>query len=54
VRVAFADIGVKEQRAPVHFPWTHTDLADAANGSYETSVPPHGVVLAVIGRSSKP
>jgi len=28
VRVAFADIGVKEQRAPVHFPWTHTDLTD--------------------------
>jgi hypothetical protein len=54
IRATLSDLGVKDQNAPVHFPWTHADLPDGASGAYEASVPRHGVLLAVIGRATKP
>jgi alpha-galactosidase len=53
VKVTLAEIGVSGGSVPVHFPWTHTDLPEAANAEYATTVPRHGVVLAVIGRATK-
>jgi alpha-galactosidase len=53
VQVTLADIGIKDEGVPVRFPWMHTD-GETVKRAYQASVPAHGVVLAVIGRSSKP
>ena len=50
----FADLGLPD-KAPIHFPWTHTELGGlAGNGKqYTTTVPRHGVVLMKVGRPGK-
>jgi alpha-galactosidase len=39
----------REGSQPVHDLWQHKDMGEQADG-YETTVPPHGVVLIKVGK----